>query len=66
MLEEDGEDKLDRSCEKRRMKEERVILRTIKRRKADWIGHILCSNCLLKHVSEGKIEEKERRERRRK
>jgi hypothetical protein len=40
-----------------------------KRRKADWIGHILCRNCLLKHV-EGKMEEKlevaERRRRRRK
>jgi hypothetical protein len=26
-----------------------------KRRKTNWIGHILCSNCLLKHVTEGKI-----------
>jgi hypothetical protein len=25
-------------------------------RKANWIGHILCRNCLLKHVVEGKIE----------
>jgi hypothetical protein len=43
------------------------ILQRTKRRKADWIGHILCRNCLLKHV-EGKIEEKievaERRRRR--
>jgi hypothetical protein len=37
-------------------KEERNILRTIKRRKADWIGHILRRNGLLKHVIEGKIE----------
>jgi hypothetical protein len=29
---------------------------TIKRRKADWIGHILSRNCLLKHVIEGKLE----------
>jgi len=28
----------------------------VKRRKADWIGHILRRNCLLKHVTEGKIE----------
>jgi hypothetical protein len=28
----------------------------IKRRKANWIDHILCRNCLLKHVIEGKIE----------
>jgi hypothetical protein len=27
-----------------------------KRRKANWIGHILRRNCLLKHVIEGKIE----------
>jgi len=37
-------------------KEERNIVQTIKRRKANWIGHILCRNCLLKHVIEGKIE----------
>jgi replicative superfamily II helicase len=40
-----------------RVKEERNILRTIKRRKANWIGHMLCRNCLLKHVIEGKREE---------
>jgi replicative superfamily II helicase len=39
-----------------RVKEERNILRTIKRRKADWIGHILRRNCLLKHVIEEKLE----------
>jgi hypothetical protein len=39
-----------------RVKEERNILRKIKRRKANWIGHILCSNCLLKHAIEGKLE----------
>jgi hypothetical protein len=39
-----------------RVKEERNILHTVKRRKANWIGHILRRNCLLKHVSEGKIE----------
>jgi hypothetical protein len=50
----------------RRVKEERNILRTIKRRKAKWIGHILRSNCLLNHVTEGKIEGTGRRERRRK
>jgi hypothetical protein len=40
----------------RRVKEERNVLRTIKRRKANWIGHILRRNCLLKHVTEGKLE----------
>ena len=24
--------------------------------KANWIGHILYMNCLLKHITEGKIE----------
>jgi hypothetical protein len=28
------------------------------KRKSNWIGCILCRNCLLKHVVEGKIEEK--------
>jgi hypothetical protein len=39
-----------------RVKEESNIVHTIKRRKANWIGHILSGNCLLKHVIEGKIE----------
>jgi hypothetical protein len=41
---------------KRKVKEQRNILQTIKRRRANWIGHILHGNCLLKHVIEGKIE----------
>jgi hypothetical protein len=39
-----------------RVKEERNIIQNIKRRKANWIGHILRRNCLLKHVIKGKIE----------
>jgi hypothetical protein len=39
-----------------RVKEEKNIVHTIKRRKANWIGHILRRNCLLKHVIEGKLE----------
>jgi hypothetical protein len=39
-----------------RVKEESNIVHTIKRRKANWIGHILRRNCLLKHVIEGKID----------
>jgi hypothetical protein len=39
-----------------RVKEERNIVHTIKRRKANWIGHILHRNFLLKHVIEGKLE----------
>jgi hypothetical protein len=34
----------------------RGLIHTIKRRKANWIGHILRRNCLLKHVIEGKLE----------
>jgi hypothetical protein len=39
-----------------RAKDERNIVHTIKRRKANWIGHILRRNWLLKHVIEGKTE----------
>jgi hypothetical protein len=53
-----------------RVKEERNIVHTIKRRRDNWIGHILRRNCLLKHVIAGKIEgrikETGRRGRRRK
>jgi hypothetical protein len=35
---------------------DRNILHTIKRRKANWIGHTLRRNCLLKYVNEGKLE----------
>jgi hypothetical protein len=38
-----------------RVKEERNILHTVRRRKANWTGHILSRNCLLSHVIEGKI-----------
>ena len=36
--------------------EQRNILHAIRKRKANWIGHILRSNCLLKQVIEGKIK----------
>jgi hypothetical protein len=38
-----------------RVKEDRNILHIIKRREANWIGHILCRNCLLKQVIEAKM-----------
>jgi hypothetical protein len=38
-----------------RVKEQRNILRDICKRKANWIGHILRRNCLLRQVTEGKI-----------
>jgi hypothetical protein len=37
-----------------RVKEERNILHTIEKRKANWTGHILRRNCLLKHIIKGK------------
>jgi len=37
-------------------REKGVSLHKIKIRKADCIGHILCRNFLLKHVTEGKIK----------
>jgi hypothetical protein len=37
------------------VKEERNILHTVKRKWANWIGHILCRNCLLGHVIQRKI-----------
>ena len=48
------------------VKEERDILYTVNRRKANRIGHILRTNCLLKLVIEGKIQVTGRRGIRRK
>ena len=39
-----------------RVKEQRNILHEIRKRKANWIGHILRRNCLLQRVTEGKIQ----------
>jgi len=36
--------------------EQRDFLHEIRKRKANWIGHIFCRNCLLKRVIEGKIK----------
>jgi hypothetical protein len=38
------------------VKEQRNIIHEICKRKANWIGHILCRNCLLQRVTEGKIQ----------
>ena len=35
-----------------RVRESRYMLHTVKRMKANWIGHILCGNYLLKRVME--------------
>ena len=39
-----------------RVKKVRNISLTIKRRKANWIGHILLWNCFLTHVIEARVE----------
>jgi len=53
VLEKDG-DQLDESVKNEnllhRVKEERKIRSTTKRRKSIWIGHILHMNCLLNHI----------------
>jgi hypothetical protein len=38
------------------VKKERNILHTIKGGKANCMGHILHRKCLLKHITEGKVE----------
>jgi hypothetical protein len=45
------------------VKKESNILHTIKQRNANWIGLIMCRNCILKHVTEGKIKKREKRRR---
>ena len=53
-----------------RVNEQRNILHEVRKRKANWIGHILRGKCLLQQVIEGKImwqiEVTRRRGRRRK
>ena len=39
-----------------RVKEQRNILHEIRKRKTNWIDHILRRNCLLQRVIEGKIK----------
>ena len=39
-----------------RVNEQRNILHEIRKRKGNWIGHILRRNCLLKQIIEGKIK----------
>jgi hypothetical protein len=60
VLEKYGEDQLDqleRLCEKvlHTVKEERDILLTIKRRKANWVGYILRRKYPIKHGTEENI-----------
>ena len=38
------------------VEQQRNILHEISKRKANWIGQILCRNCLLQRVIEGKVK----------
>jgi hypothetical protein len=40
----------------RTVKEERIIIHTIKTRKVNWIGRLLRRNCFLTRVIEGEID----------
>jgi hypothetical protein len=59
-------DRVNNEAVLHRVKEERNILHAIRRRKANWIGHISRRNCLLKHIIQGNIMRTRWRERRRK
>jgi len=48
--------KTGRNCLFLSVNEQRNILHEIRERKANWSGHILRRNCLLKQVIEGKIK----------
>jgi hypothetical protein len=57
-------DRVNNKAVLHRVKEGRNILHTIRRRKTNWIGHILRRNCLIKHNVKGKILGTRRRGRR--
>ena len=48
-----------------RVNEHRNILHEIRKRKANWIGHILRRNCLLQQVIERKIKGADRSDKKR-
>ena len=56
VLEKDGEDHVRNEEVLLRVNEQKNILHVIRKRKANWIGHILRRNCLLKQVFEGKMK----------
>jgi len=60
MLLEKDEDQVGAIVSKKKklhgVKEERNMLQTMEIRKAYWFGHILCRNCVLKRVTENRVE----------
>jgi len=45
----------------RRVGEERTIIKTIRQRQENWLGHVLRRNCLLHDVIEGRLETEDTR-----
>jgi hypothetical protein len=45
------------------VKEQRNIIHEIRKRKTNWIGHTLRRNCLLQRVIEGKVQGRDRSDR---
>ena len=69
-MEKDGACKMDRQIKKNavvleRVRERRIMLELIKKRKRNWLGHWLRRNCLLKDDLEGMVNGKKVRGRRR-
>jgi hypothetical protein len=61
----DGEDRLDWLYGKEevlhRIKEQRILIHKIKRKKANWMDHAIFTNFLIKRFIKGKIKGKQRR-----
>jgi len=49
----------------KRIGEKRQVIRDIKKRKANWLGHVMRRDCLLRDAIEGTVEGKRKRGRRR-
>src|SRR6187551_1651936 len=49
----------------KRIGEKRQVIRDIKKRKGNWLGHVMRRDCLLRDAIEGAVEGKRKRGRRR-
>ena len=58
-------DKINNALVLERVREGRIMLELIRKRKRNWLGHWLRRNCLLKNVLEGMVNGKKVRDRRR-
>ena len=58
-------DKIRNAVVLERVREGRIMLELIKKRKINWLGHWLTRNCLLKDALEGRVKGKKVRGRRR-